>query len=266
MSRVGRAASAVATQPAALAGRLRERAVALGRSARERARGESRRRRAGWMAVALLLVAGPLAFNLARESGYESSVVLFPRPIKPYPLILDLGYYRGLLDDPVLREQMRLNAGAGTADFGDVTIRRGRGSNPIVLSVEAPTPERSRRFVNALAPQIAGATQRQLARGALRDAETVDERLLEAPAGPDRRRLQGRSRRLERLLEAPPTRVLPGAPAALPRIEGWADRLVDDLPGDFPARPSPAWAALAGLLVVATLWAIGLMLVPPRRG
>jgi hypothetical protein len=57
--------------------------------------------------------------------------------------------------------------------------------------------------------------------------------------------------------------VLLGRPASLPPLDRWADRLVDRLPGDFRGRPNPLWAALAGLFVTLTLWAMCLVLAPP---
>jgi hypothetical protein len=232
---------------------------------RDGARGESRRRRVVWIVVAAVLVLGPLAFNLAREPAFEASVELFPRGVRPYPAVYDLRYYEALLEDPELREQMRINVGQGVASYDDVTFRR-TSATTIAMSVEAETPRAAQAFVNGLAPQIAGATSRLLGLRAARDLERARERLADAEQpSPERRFLRGRIRRLATFGEFPPARALPGAPAPTPAFERWADRVVDDLPGDFRVRPSPLWAALAGLLVAATLWAICLALFPPRR-
>jgi hypothetical protein len=71
-----------------------------------------------------------------------------------------------------------------------------------------------------------------------------------------------------RALEALETTLTPaigvGARATPPRLERWADRLVDALPGDFPGRPGPVWAGIAGLILAITLWGLGLALRPPR--
>jgi hypothetical protein len=254
MSRLRGAAGAVRTQARSLVGSLRE-----------GARNESRRRRLTWIAVAALLVIGPLAFNLAREPDFEASVQIFPREVSPYPPVYDPDYYEALLADPELREQMRLNVGQGVVKYENVSISRGPGANRLTMTAEADRPEKAQRFINALAPQIAGATQRQLGRAAQRDIERVGARLGDTPPGSERRTLRGRLRRLNTFGEFPPPRVLPGAAAPLPQLERWTDRLVSDLPGDFRSRPSPVWAALSGLLVAATLWVIGLLLVPPRR-
>ncbi|HMJ95168.1 MAG TPA: hypothetical protein VK486_04910 [Thermoleophilaceae bacterium] len=231
----------------------------------EGARRESRRRRFVWIAAAALLVIGPLAFNLVRERDFRASVKLFPREVKPYPPVYDPGYYEALLADPVLREQMRLNIGQGVARYENIRIHRGPGKGPLTVEVEANAPVKAQRFVNALAPQIAGATQRQLGRVVRRDIERLSARLDSSAPGVERRKLRGRLRRLTSFGEFPPPRVLPGSAAPRPRIERWADRLVNDLPGEFRSRPSPVWAALAGLFVAVTLWLIGLAVVPPRR-
>jgi hypothetical protein len=211
-------------------------------------------------------VIGPLGFNLARERGFQASVDLFPRAVRPYPPIHDPDYYQALLADPELREQMRLNAGGQRGvRYNNIRVRRGQGKGPLTVTVEADRPERAQVFVNALGPQIAGATQRQLGRVVRRDIERVSTRLAGATPGRERRTLRARLRRLESFGAFPPARVLPGAPAPRPPIKRWADRLVNDLPGDFRSRPSPVWAALAGLLVAVTLWLICLAVVPPRR-
>jgi hypothetical protein len=241
------------------------RAARLAAAVRDFARGESRWRRLLWALVALVLTLGPLALNLARAPQHEASVALFPQRVGPYPAVGDPAAYRALLDDPVLREQMRLNVGVGVARYGDVTLERGPRGEALVLTVAAETPADAQRFVNALAPQIAGATQRQLAGVVSRDAAALRARLRGELRRRDRATLRRRLRRLEALDALPPTRVLPGAAAPRPRLERWADRLVDDLPGEFPARPAPAWAALAGLLVALTLWGVALAVAPPRR-
>jgi hypothetical protein len=264
MSRVGRTASRAASKPRALGRALRDQAVGLGRLLREGAGGESRRRRMRWIAVAAVLVIGPLAFNLAREPSYDASVLLFTRPVKPYPAVQDLAYYRRLLDDPELRHQMQLHVGQGVTDYDDITFRRLPRPGLIAVTVESGTPRDAQRVVNALAPQLQGADSRHLGRRADRDAERVRERLLgDSLSAKGRHTLQRRLRTLEQFGEFPPPRILPGAAAIRPRIDSWADELVDDLPGDFQPRPSPVWAALAGLLVAVTLWAICLVLVPP---
>ncbi|HEX2087973.1 MAG TPA: hypothetical protein VHF89_19960, partial [Solirubrobacteraceae bacterium] len=225
-----------------------------------------RRRRLLWIAIAVLLTVGPLAFTLAREGEFRVSRVLFPRAVGPYPAPLDLRYYDSLVRDGELRRRMVINEVAGLAEYEDVSFRFGPRPTTVTISVSADTPQAARRFINVLVPQLAGATQREVVRVALEDVEGLRARLRDARSGRERARLRRRLRRLESVLRVVPGRVLFDPPAGLPRLESWADRLVDDLPGDFPARPDPAWAALAGLLVAVTLWAICLVLLPPGRG
>ena len=226
---------------------------------------ESRRRRLLWIAIAALLVLGPLFFNLARAPHFETSIELFPRPVAPYPADADPRYFLALLSDPELRHQMQLHVGLGAASYRDVTIRPDRTLGALTLGVIAKTPANAQRFVNALGPQIVQATRRQLGRQAVRDTEALRARLQTHMARKRRRTLQRQLRRLERFGEFPPSRVVLGRPAPRPRLERWADRFADALPGDFAGRPSPGWAALAGLFITATLWAISLAFVAPGR-
>ncbi len=228
------------------------------------ATGESRRRRLAWVAVAAVLVLAPLAITVGRAPEFKASVQLFPRAVGPYAAVFDIAYYRSLLEDPALVEPMRLSVRSGVAEYEDVTFSRGRPGQ-LVVTVAAPVPADAQRFVNVLAPQIAGATRQELARVTARDVAELRARLRSRLAPESRRALRRRLSQVERLGPLPPGRVLYGSPAALPRMERWADRLIDDLPGAFPPRPSPLWAALAGLLVAVTLWATWLVLVPPDR-
>jgi hypothetical protein len=263
MSRIGRP-SAVAATKRALVQLVHKVISATPNPLRAAARHETRGRRLGWLAIVALLVFGPLTFNLAREPGFEASMALSPSEVKPYPAIHEPRYYRSLLADPELREQTRLNAGDGVVDYDDVSIGPGPKRAVLTVTVEARTPHSAQRLMNALGPQIAGATKRELRRAAIRDTERLRARLRRSSLTSDRRRaLQRRVRHLMELSEAPPPRVVLGPPAELPPIDRRADQLVDDLPGDFPARPNPAWAALAGLFVGGTLWAICLVLLPP---
>jgi hypothetical protein len=229
----------------------------------ERARGESRRRRLLWIAIAALLVLAPLAFDLARAPDFKASVELYPTRVAPYPAVLDPSYYRSFMGDSELRRQMQLNVGDRVADYRDVTIDRDPTSGTLTLTAVAATPAKAQRFVNALGPQIAEATRRQLGLQAARDRTKLRQRLRTRLSRSERLTLRRQLRRLGQFGQFPPGRVLLGRPAPRPRMDRWADRLVADLPGDFPGRPSPAWAALAGLLVAATLWATCLVLLPP---
>lgn len=226
---------------------------------------ESRRRRIAWAVVGALLVVGPVGFTLARADSFSAEVELFPRRVGPYPPVYDPGYYREFLADRELRLQMQLNAGATADEYDHATIRPRGTRGPLVLSVSAPTPRRAQALTNALAPQLSGATRRDLSVLLAGDVAEARRRLDEERDDDTRGRLRRRMARYDRLRSAPQERAVLGAQAGVPEPTRWADKLVDTLPGAFPGRPSPVWAGLAGLLLAATLWAVALFVVPPRR-
>jgi hypothetical protein len=234
----------------------------LVRRLRENARLESPRRRARWVAIALLLVLVPTLFNAAREGRTAASLELFPSDVGPYPAVRDTTYYAGLLADPELVTQMRLNARAEPAAYSRAQFRlTPRGT--VMVTVHAEGSAQTTQLVNALGPQLAGATKRRVAQLAKHDATTLRARIHSgAVRAPARRKLRRRLRETERVVANPAARISLGA-SAPPRALGWADRLADALPGGRPPRANPVAAALAGLLIAATLWCIGLIVVPP---
>lgn len=237
--------------------------------ARAGARAESRRRRIAWAVAAAVLVLGPVAFNLARQSGFDATVELFPVATPPYPAIDSPRYYHALLSEAGLRQEMTREVGS-LFDPGDVTLRPHRmaGHPTVLLTVRGDTPAHAQRVVNALAPQIQGATRRELLSINELAAERVVRAIRRAHATKAplrvRRRLAARLRTMRRIAAAQPVRMLPGRPADRPRLTRWTDRLANSMPGSFPARPPVVSVALAGLIVLVTLWAIALALVPPR--
>jgi hypothetical protein len=259
MSRFGKLAQAPRSLGRGVWGGTRSLAARL----RDSARGESRRRRIVWVAIAALLVLVPLGFNLARAAGFSASLELFPQKVGPYPAVDKPSYYRSFLTDPELGRQMDINARVRPADFRDAAIRPHKSHGTLVLTITADTPEKAQRIVNQLGPQIGGATSRQLARDTDKAIGKLQDRLRTRLSSSERTAARRDLRRLERLQPLPPARLLFGRPAPLPKMDRWADRVVDDLPGDFSGRPSPAAAALAGLLVALILWAICLALLPP---
>jgi hypothetical protein len=235
---------------------------------RARAAAESRPRRLAWVAVAVVLTAVPFAFNAARAASFSASVDLFPTRVGAYPLEVDPAYWRRLGRERDLWLEMYRNTGARPAEYRDAALRALDRPPRVRLTVEAPSPARAQELVNALGPQLVGASARTLAVRIDRDIEATRAALPEA-RGAEARALQRRLRRL-RGLDArtpfPPPRAVMGQPAARPPIRGWADRVADAMPGTFPSRPSPVWAGLAGLLLALTAWGIALALVPPRPG
>jgi hypothetical protein len=171
------------------------------------------------------------------------------------------------MDDPILHREMRRNVDFPDTSYDDIQVSPDAKRGLLRLSVAAKTPADAARFVNALEVQVVVATQRQLAQMAGADVRDTQARLEEGPPRLERRSLRRRLRRLTRLTrvdETLPPRVLPGAQARAPALTRPADKLVDDLPGSFHGRPSPIWAALAGLLVLVVLTALALTFLPPR--
>lgn len=226
---------------------------------------ESRRRRAGWVVIAAVMVLGPVAFNLARASTFTASVDVYPvAATSLFPPVRDPGYYRPFLADSHLRDQMKKNLGVEVDSdaYGDVTLTpQKRG--PFALRGKGGTPEEARAFVDALGSQLAVASRRALSIKARAAVLTSDDAFRRADSSAERRRLQLKVIRLQRLAAAPPPRIVLGERPKAPKLERAADKLVDRLPGSFPGRPSPILAGLAGLLLAVALWAVTLMLVPP---
>jgi hypothetical protein len=196
--------------------------------------------RRAWSLLAVAMFVLPLAFGLARAPSFSSTATLHPRPVGPYPPIFDVRYYRKLTRDSRLQQGMRA-AGARSTVYSGARIREPVPSE-VTVTVDAPTPSQARDFALRLADELAAATRRQLGEQALADTQRLGSR-------------HGAVRRwigvTLRLAASPSARVSVGAPPATERPTGWADRLVDALPGDFPARPNPLWAGLAGVLLVA---------------
>lgn len=241
----------------------RAKALALRARVGANAIGESRRRRITWAIVALVLFAVPFAFNAAREARFTASVEIFPRPVPPYPAVSDPAYYRAFLEDPHLRGEMLQNANAGLAEYSGAEFRSTRRGT-VLLAVSRTDPTRARELVEALGPQIAGATARQLAAQATQEAGLLRERIRDGRLDSDERRTLGvRLRRVTRLSRRLSIRVVLGPVAAPPEEESWADRVAAALPGETPERPDPLVAGIAGLFLAGTLWVIGLLLVPP---
>lgn len=227
------------------------------------ARRESTRRRALWIAIAALLVVGPVAFNLGRESHFRASVEIYPGAVAPYARVAAPAYWRGLLRDPELRRQTALNVGNATPDYAHVSLAADPRTHALRLTYADDTPSDARTVVNALGPQLAGASSRQLSRRAQADAIRIRAELTGRVPAARRAALRRRLAAVVRLGPFPPPRAVVGPRASNPRLDGWGDRLADALPGPFPRRASPLAAGLAGLAVAMVLWLLGLVVVPP---
>lgn len=226
-------------------------------------RRESRRRRALWVAIAVLLVLGPIGFNLARGDEFRASLEVFSRPVPPYAQINDAGYWRALLRDPELHHQTALNIGTEIPDYRRVKIVLEPGGRALRVTVTLDSPGHARTFVNALGPQLAGASSRQLYRRWQLDARAIRDALRGRVRARERAALKRRLAAITKLGRVPPTRAVVGPRAGSPHLDSWADRFVDAMPGGFVERSSPLAAGLAGLLVALVLWLLALVVVPP---
>src|SRR3954451_6175777 len=232
-------------------------------SLRERAREQSRRSRIAWAALATLLVVGPVVFTLARSAEFTVSAEIAPNAVGPYPPVFDAAVYRGFLADPELQSQMRLSVKAEPSEYLGATIRP-TAVGTLALAIASERPAHARALINALGPQLSEASRRSLAARVHMDATRLRARLRAKGLSSAQRRVLGRQLRpLDRLDPPPPGALVLHLPAPQPKLSSWADRVADALPGEFPTRPSPIAAALAGLLIAAALWAVALTL-PPR--
>ena len=215
------------------------------------------------LGLAALLVLGPLIFNVARAPDHSASVELHPVLDRGLPPNDDPAYYRALMVDFQLRVNMRKNIGglASAGLYDDVTFER-TPRRTVLMMAAAATPDDAATFANALAPQLAGASKRELQRSTLVIARRLRGALARRPPRAERRRLRSELRRIEALLNEPHERIVLGPAATPPNVDNWADRIADALPGELPGRPSPLWAAFAGAVVAATLWLIAFVLFP----
>jgi hypothetical protein len=224
-----------------------------------------RRVRLGWGALALVMFALPVAFGLARTPEFSASTALYPRAVGPYQPPRAGYYLRALREDTILHRYVRLGVGAPSSVYRDATFGV-RPPRALLVTVKGGSPDDAHRWSAGLALALQSATLRQVQAQATADARWLEAKLSAgALAGATRRDLARRIAAVKRVAAAPTPRITAGAPPPLPRPARAADKLVDALPGDFPPRPSPLWAGLAGLLVVALARAFVALVRHPER-
>ena len=212
--------------------------------------------------VTLALVVVPMLLSLARASEFTASVQVFPLNT-PAGFALradDVAYVRSLAASPLVEQETIARAGQ-ELEPGTLADRTAiqRTEQSVLVSVSAETPERARRLAEALSVSLASASARTLAARAQERLEGARARLAAASVdAPDRPALASEVAELERLARTPPHQIAFGPPPTSPRPTRWVDRVIDALPGPFPANPSPAWAGAAGLLVGLLVCAVGL--------
>ncbi len=248
--------------------RLRPKVEAAGPLLRERSAwlraaiaSEPRPRRIAWLVVAAVLVLGPALFNLARSSTYPATVQIVLLEVDPLPLERDPAVYQRLLADRELQTQMFLNVEAMPAEYANTEFRR--TERGLSITTRAKRPERARRLAVAVADQLRVASTRAARRAADVRIQDITVELRTEQRRRERLRLFRERRALRELGPVPPAAVAPVLPAPPPTLPTWADRLADRVPGELPGRASPVWAALAGLVLFATLWTIVFLVAPP---
>jgi hypothetical protein len=215
----------------------------------------------------LVVAAVPVAFTLARQPDYRASVTV---------VAVERGPLRPSIDPAYVRDRLA----AGSAELStrlersgiDPGLLRGVAVDPahrpagaVAISAAASTPARATELLELVLLQADALSAAELEREARRRLRATERELAAAPPGSAERGALVRERaQLRRYLGEPRGRF--GALAiTVERPERWADRLTRDLPGAFPARPSPIWAGLAGALVGAALAAAAGLLRPRGR-
>jgi hypothetical protein len=220
-----------------------------------------------WVILAAILMIGPIALTLARAREFTASVEVFTQS-QPYPVRDPMSYLEGLLDDPFLHQALRRptrisGRSEWESELETVRLRPTRTRPSITMSASADTPRRVRDFVNILGTRLAETSARQVQQRSRGRATRLRRRLRNPELPANSRRLVRRDlARVERLLQENPAQIVLGPRPGAPRPKRWADRLVDELPGSFPTRPSPFVAGLAGLAVAV---ALGIILLLVRR-
>jgi len=225
-------------------------------------------------AAILALTLGPLLLTSLRAESHTASVKAFPvsslgtpKTRQPQRIL------RALLAQEEVEKEVASVVGPGHYRIQDVVVRRGKPRRPVKFDMQATadTPARARDFANALRVAVFNASNRRserLGTTALlmlsRElSRLIDLRRARSPATPTQRRLEREIAELERDIKAPKATFVFGPLAKAPEPRGFVDRVVDVLPGPFPAKPDPMWAAAAGFVLGLSLCLTVLMLRRP---
>jgi hypothetical protein len=180
------------------------------------------------------------------------------------PLVKDseiLTVLQGQLKTRRLQRQIASEVGSlpsakDLPDYVTVTQAREGGATTFVVKARGPTPEEARQLAAAFATDVAplaGTAIRLVAFESLfhlRDALKED-----GMTAAERQRIRGYNQALKRQGAS----IFAEQPALGPLTDKRiGDRVLSALPGSTPARPSPVWAALAGigLALAFGIWAV----------
>jgi len=229
-----------------------------------RARSQSVRGRAAFAVLAALLTAGPLVITLTRAESFYAQVEIFPVQDTPIPTLKSAQELEHIAQLRQIRIATVDQAGNGVTKIDETIARSRRKSRPsFILRVHEGTPDQAVAAANALGAVIAARTTAQTQRLAKARVAATRRKIRRAGPSTDTSALQARLQGLDALATAPIPRVVLGVRPQPRPITKLGDRIVNALPGTFPPRPSPAVAALAGLLVALALWIAWLF--RPRR-
>ncbi len=224
-------------------------------------------RRAFATLFVLVVAAAAVAFTLARQPDYRAAVTVVAVERGPLRPSIGPAYVRDRFAAGSAELSTRLErSGIDPGLLGGVAIEpAARPAGAVKISAAAATPARATDLLELVLRQADALSAVELERVARRRLRAAKLGLATAPSGSvDRGVLLRDIRQLRRYLDEPRGRF--GALAiAVERPERWADRVARDMPGAFPARPSPVWAALAGALVGVALAAAAGLLGRRRR-
>lgn len=202
-----------------------------------------------------VLALGPLVLTLLRADDYHGSVtVAFAPAVRDgIPLVRNadvLSQLQGPLRSRRVQRQVASEAPSLPSpkqlpDYVSIDQRRQAGAPVFVIKARGPTPEEARQLGEAVAEAatpIVGPAVRLVEYAAL---GRFKDRLREGAYTPaERQRVRNLQRELQRQGDAIFASEITPGPLADKKL---GDRVLSELPGSTPARPSPVWAGLAGL-------------------
>jgi len=201
------------------------------------------------VASSVVLLVLPLLLSLIREHDYsasvniertlESSTPAFERDL-PFPEPSST-YVSRLLETKATRIGIaaELSYLVSPDDLVNAYSVDESSGPRATVTARADTPERAR--------ELAEITGLQLVAASSREVDAAAENRLQSGHGDEFLREASRN---------PPSRIFPATEPEVPDPHG-IDKLVDELPGAFPPRPSPWLSLLVGLLAAAVAgWAL----------
>lgn len=209
-----------------------------------------------WGAVFAALVVLPPLLTTTRDSEFTAAVEVFPLAQSGATTTADrMSYVSRLLASRVVQEEAVSNTGLpiDAAELpGRIDVRPTERS--VFLSATANTPERARDLVNALAAAVANASIRDLRAQAQTELADVERRLRSPDLSPaERDELTEKRTSLEQAVASNSFGLVVGPRPEPPTPSGLVDRVVAAIPGPFPPKPSPFFAAVVGLVLAGAV-------------